>query len=219
MENEDVVNLPNWLPLRFRRPGGAWIGPDTTPVLEHNVTLHLSSGLMERLTRYGLGAGAALLVRQLRFVHMADPHLAGLRTEFTAEGFSGPLVVEAALDGGVTNAGVPRYAADLDGRHLTHVVTGTSQQDAVWLRCRTRTSDVRIAYAARLTSPASVTVTHDRPLRGADDPAGTDGGEDPDGRQGRRPAHLRDAAISDPMHAAVDRVHRAALSTSCWRPI
>ncbi|MGA5417103.1 glycoside hydrolase family 65 protein [Streptomyces pseudogriseolus] len=209
VENEDVVNLPNWLPLRFRRPGGDWLTPDTTPVLEHAVTLHLSSGLMERRTRFGLGAGGALLVRQLRFVHMADPHLAGLRTEFTAEDFSGPLEVEAALEGGVTNAGVARYA-DLDGRHLTHVVTGTSQHDTVWLRCRTRTSDIRIAYAARLASPASVAVRHDRPRAVQTTRLELKAGETLTVDKVVALHTSRDAAISDPLHAAVDRVQRAA---------
>lgn len=27
VENEDMVNVPNWLPLRFRLPGGDWLTP------------------------------------------------------------------------------------------------------------------------------------------------------------------------------------------------
>lgn len=208
VENEDMVNLPNWLPLRFRLPGESWLAPDTASVLEHVVTLHLSSGLMERRTRYGLGAGRALLVRQLRFVHMADPHLAGLRTEFTAEGFSGALETEAALDGGVTNAGVPRYR-DLDGRHLTDVRTGTSAGDTVWLGCRTRTSDVRIALAARFTSPAPVTVRHERPRAVQTTRLDLAAGRTVTVDKIVALHTSRDPAISDPLHAAVDRVSRA----------
>ncbi|MBZ9643606.1 glycoside hydrolase family 65 protein, partial [Streptomyces sp. PSKA30] len=130
VENEDMVNVPNWLPLRFRLRGRPWLTPDTATVLEHRMVLHLSSGVLERLTRYAFGNGRALTVRQQRLVHMADPHLAALRTEFTADGFSGELHVEAALDGGVTNAGVPRYR-DLDGRHLTHQQSGTAEHDTV----------------------------------------------------------------------------------------
>ncbi|MFJ5556941.1 glycoside hydrolase family 65 protein [Streptomyces sp. NPDC093250] len=208
VENEDMVNLPNWLPLRFRLPGEPWLTPDTATVLDHAVTLHLSSGLLERRTRYGLGAQRALEVHQLRFVHMADPHLAGLRTEFTAEGFSGTLETEAALDGGVTNSGVPRYR-DLDGRHLTHVLTGTTSADTVWLRCRTRTSDVRIALAARLTSPASVTIRHDRPRALQTTRLELHAGRTATVDKIVALHTSRDAAISDPLHAAVDRVSRA----------
>ncbi|MFC8373485.1 MULTISPECIES: glycoside hydrolase family 65 protein [unclassified Streptomyces] len=208
VENEDMVNLPNWLPLRFRLPGEPWLTPDTAHVLDHGETLHLSSGLLERRTRYGLGAGRTLMVRQHRFVHMADPHLAGLRTEFTAEGFSGPLETEAALDGDVTNAGVPRYR-DLDGRHLTHVLTGTTAADTVWLRCRTRTSDVRIALAARLTAPAPVTNRHDRPRALQSIRLDLAAGETVTVDKIVALHTSRDPAISDPLHAAVDRVVRA----------
>ncbi|WP_369214893.1 glycoside hydrolase family 65 protein [Streptomyces flavofungini] len=208
VENEDMVNLPGWLPLRFRPHGGAWLTPDTAPVLDHVQTLHLSSGLLERRTRYGLGEGASLTVRQQRIVHMADPHLAALRTEFTAGGFAGDLDVEAALDGGVTNDGVPRYHA-LDGRHLTHVHTGTHTPDTAWLRCRTRTSDIRIAMAARLTAPAPAEHRHE-PLRAVQRlrlslAPGREATVDK-----LVALHTsRDPAISDPLGAALARVDAA----------
>jgi trehalose/maltose hydrolase-like predicted phosphorylase len=208
VENEDMVNVPNWLPLRFRQPGGPWLTPDTAPVLQHRQCLHLASGLLERRTRFDLGEGRTLSVRQQRLVHMGDPHVAALRTEFTAEGFSGELDVEAVLDGGVTNAGVARYR-DLDGRHLTHVHTGTAAPDTVWLRCRTRTSDIRIAMAARLTADAPATAAHEGPrasqhvrLRLADGRTVT--------VDKTIALHTsRDPAIGDPLRAAIDRVGRA----------
>ncbi|MFE2070029.1 glycoside hydrolase family 65 protein [Streptomyces sp. NPDC059467] len=205
VENEDMVNLPNWLPLRFRLSGGDWLTPDTAPVLDHRQILHLGVGVLERRTRYLLGAGRVLYVRQRRLVHMADPHLAVLRTEFTAEGFAGELEVEAALDGDVRNAGVPRYR-DLDGRHLARVRTGTASADTVWLRCRTRTSDIRIAMAARLTADAPVS-DGNGPLRAVQrlslplTPGRT--------RTVDKTVALhtsRDPAIADPLGAAVDRM-------------
>ncbi|MFE5813645.1 glycoside hydrolase family 65 protein [Streptomyces sp. NPDC056479] len=208
VENEDIVNVPNWLPLRFRLPEGHWIDPDNTTVLQHRQLLRLPAGLLERRTRYDLGEGRMLTVRQQRFVHMADPHLAALRTEFTAEGYSGPLEVEAALDGGVTNSGVPRYR-ELDGRHLTHIHTGASARDTVWLRCRTRTSDVRIGLAARLTADVPAEIRHELPYviqRMTLDLA--------PGRTATVDKTIalhtsRDPAISDPLHAAIDRVGRS----------
>ncbi|MGW5236849.1 glycoside hydrolase family 65 protein [Streptomyces nodosus] len=208
VQNEDMVNLPNWLPLRFRPAGERWLTPDTGTVLAHDQVLHLSAGLLERRTRYGLRTGGTLTVRQLRLVHMGDPHMAALRTEFTADGFTGELEVEAALDGGVSNAGVLRYH-DLDGRHLVHVHSGDAAADTVWLRCRTRTSDIRIGLAARLTAGAPVTARHTFP------------------RALQRVSLLlapgrtvtvdktvalhtsRDPAISDPLDAALDRVAAA----------
>ncbi|MEV6123346.1 glycosyl hydrolase family 65 protein [Streptomyces sp. NPDC052077] len=208
VENEDLVNLPNWLPLRCRPVGGDWLTPDTAEVLDHRQTVHLDSGVLERRTRYRLDGGRELTVRQLRIVHMGDPHLAALRTEFTVEGGHLDLEVEAALDGRVTNAGVPRYR-DLAGRHLTHVRTGTAGPGTVWLRCRTRTSDIRVGMAARTTAdtPLAVGRGHLRITQRATL-----------GLAPGRPATVdktvalhtsRDHAISDPLQAAVDRVDDA----------
>ncbi|MPZ89878.1 MAG: glycoside hydrolase family 65 protein, partial [Nitriliruptorales bacterium] len=35
IENEDLVNLPNWLPLTFRIEGGAWFALDQVEVLDY----------------------------------------------------------------------------------------------------------------------------------------------------------------------------------------
>ncbi|MEV7083519.1 glycosyl hydrolase family 65 protein [Streptomyces sp. NPDC093516] len=208
VENEDLVNLPNWLPLRFRLPGGRWLSPDTATVLDHRMTLHLDEGLLERRTRYALGAGRVLAVRQRRLVHMADPHLAALRTEFTAEGLTGALEVEAALDGTVTNAGVPRYR-DLDGRHLTRAQTGTAGPDTVWLRCRTRTSGIRVGMAARLTATEPVTAPPEpaRAVQRLTLPLAPGRTVTVDKTVALHTSH--DPAISDPLQAAVERVGAA----------
>ncbi|MFE9879787.1 glycoside hydrolase family 65 protein [Streptomyces sp. NPDC005784] len=211
VENEDMVNLPNWLPLRMRTATGTWLTPDSHRLLDHRLCLDLDAGTLERTARYEDEEGRRLAVRQLRLVHMADPHLALLRTEVTAEGWSGPVEIESALDGTVTNSGVERYRS-LASRHLTDARTGTSAPDTVWLRCRTVTSEIGIGLAAR-------TVT--------DAPAGTTDAHTPgraaqllrmtltDGRTVTVDKTValhtsRDPAIKDPLDAAVDRVGRAA---------
>ncbi|MBL1103072.1 glycoside hydrolase family 65 protein [Streptomyces sp. 5-8] len=207
VENEDMVNLPNWLPLRFRPAGGNWLTPDSAAVTEHHQVLLLDPGLLERRTRYALDDGT-LLVRQLRLVHLDEPHLAALRTEFTATGHPLELEVEAALDGSVTNAGVARYR-DLDGRHLTHVQVGTSAPGTVWLRCRTRTSDIGFGLAGRLTADAPVTHANEvhravQRLRLSLPPGRA---VTVDKAVALHTSH--DPAISDPLRAAVDRVTAA----------
>ncbi|MER6671840.1 glycosyl hydrolase family 65 protein [Streptomyces sp. NPDC000983] len=208
VENEDMVNLPNWLPLRFRLRGGSWLTPDTAAVLEHRTELFPDTGVLDRHTRYDLGEGRILSVRQQRIVHMGDPHLAALRTEFGAEGFAGDLEVEASLDGGVTNSGVPRYR-DLDCHHLVHAHTGVATPDTVWLRCRTRTSDIRVGMAARLTSDAPVTARNKNPRTAQHTVLPLTEGRTftVDKTVALHTSH--DPAISDPLHAAVSRVARA----------
>ncbi|MFD5406522.1 glycoside hydrolase family 65 protein [Streptomyces griseorubiginosus] len=208
VENEDMVNLPNWLPLCFRLSGGEWLTPDSAQLLDHRYVLHLACGSLERRSRYALGSGRALSVRQLRLVHMADPHLAALRTEFTAEGFTGELEVEAALDGTVTNAGVPRYR-DLESRHLAHVDTGTTAPDTMWLRCRTVTSDIRVAMAARLTADVQPTDPHEPARAVLRTRVPLTAGHTVTVDKVVAVHTSRDPAISDPLQAAVDRVGAA----------
>ncbi|MFG3102110.1 glycoside hydrolase family 65 protein [Streptomyces sp. NPDC048182] len=207
VENEDMVNLPNWLPLRCRTGDGPWLTPDTAEVLDHRQTVHLETGVLERRTRYGLGDGLALTVRQLRLVHMADPHLAALRTEFTVEGGALDLEVEAALDGRVTNSGVPRYR-DLAGRHLTHVHT-CADDGMSWLRCRTRTSDIRVGIAARTTADAPVTGVRESLRAVQRTTLRLEPGRTATVDKIVALHTSRDPAISDPLQAAVDRVAAA----------
>ncbi|MEU5979289.1 glycosyl hydrolase family 65 protein [Streptomyces sp. NPDC047315] len=159
VENEDVVNLPNWLLLRFRLPTAtdpdpAWITPDTHPVLGQHLVLDLKSGTLERTISYEV-AGRVLHVRQLRLAHMDQPHLGLLSTRFAADGWSGDLEIESALDGAVTNNGVERYRS-LAGEHLTGVRTGEATPDTCWLACRTESSGIEIALAARTGADRSV---------------------------------------------------------------
>jgi trehalose/maltose hydrolase-like predicted phosphorylase len=148
VENEDLVNVPNWLPLTFRPEGGPWLDPHQLDVLAYRQELDLRRGVLTRSFRVRDGEGRATGVTQRRFVHMADPHLAGLETTVVPENWSGSLEVRSALDGRVTNAGVERYRA-LDGRHLLPIEAGQAGDDTVWLLVETRTSGVRIAQAAR----------------------------------------------------------------------
>jgi trehalose/maltose hydrolase-like predicted phosphorylase len=133
-----------------------------------------------------------------------------LRTQVTAEGWSGEIEIESALDGAVANTGVERYRS-LASRHLTHVETGTSAPDTVWLGCRTSTSDIRVGLAARtVTDAAAETRDGHRNARAAQllRLSLTDGRTvTVDKTVALHTSH--DPAIKDPVHAALDRVGRA----------
>jgi beta-phosphoglucomutase family hydrolase len=146
--NEDLVNLPNWLPLRFRAAGGDWFSPDRDELLDYRQELDLRTGVLTRLLRWRDGQGRVTRVGQRRLVSMDDPHVAALETTFVAENWSGRLEVRAELDGRVVNAGVQRYRS-LNGRHLNGVTTGTDEAGTVWLEAGTSQSRVRVDLAAR----------------------------------------------------------------------
>jgi len=165
VENEDLVNGPNWLPLTFRTPGQDWLTLAGGHVLEHRQALDTRHGVLTRHTRFRDPIGRVLAVTQRRLVSMHDQHVAALETTFLAENWSGTLEVRASLDGRVTNSGVARYR-DLDGRHLVPVAEGYDKDEGVaWLQVRTVTSQIRIAQAMTVVvtgPPASVTTTYER---------------------------------------------------------
>ncbi|MEU7470023.1 glycosyl hydrolase family 65 protein [Streptomyces sp. NPDC044984] len=215
--NEDLVNLPNWLFLRFRPrfadgSAGPWFSPDTHRPLDHRHSLDLRRATLTRTFRFRDDEAGVLGVEQVRLVHMADPHLAALRTVVTAEEWSGQIEVESALDGDVTNGNVHRYRS-LERHHLVHVRTGASAAGVTWLSCRTSTSGIGIGMAARTVAAGQPPTasehrpSHHRAVHRLVIPVAPG-----------RPAVVdrtvalhtsRDRAISDPLGAALDRVATA----------
>jgi trehalose/maltose hydrolase-like predicted phosphorylase/beta-phosphoglucomutase-like phosphatase (HAD superfamily) len=148
VENEDLVNVPNWLPLRFRVAGSDWFDAQRAEVLEHRFELDMRSGTLTRRLRWQDAEGRRTGVTQRRLVSMKDEHLAGLETTFTAENWSGVLEVRSGLDGRVVNAGVKRYR-DLNPHHLHVLSQAEVDPETVDLQVETNQSHVRIALAAR----------------------------------------------------------------------
>src|SRR6266542_3514943 len=148
VQNEDLVNVPNWLVLQFRVAGGAWFDVGQADVLEHRFELDLRHGTLIRHLAWRDDQGRRTSMVQRRFVSMKDEHLAGLETTFTAENWSGTLEVRSGLDGRVVNAGVKRYR-DLNGRHLAVLGQAEVDSETVDLQVETTQSHVRVALAAR----------------------------------------------------------------------
>ncbi len=148
VENEDLVNLPNWLPLTFRIDDGPWVRIDDMEVIDFCQELDIMRGLLNRDIRFRDAKGRTTHWRERRIVSMDDPHLAGLSLELTAEDWSGHLTIRSGLDGSVVNDGVSRYRK-LANKHLDVLELDTPRSDAMFLRCRTNQSHIGIALAAR----------------------------------------------------------------------
>ncbi len=148
VENEDLVNAPNWLPLSFRLPGGAWFNPQAMEILSFRQELDLRLGVLLRTLRVRDEEGRITRLHGRRLVHMSRPHLAAHETLILAENWSGVIEIRSAVDGRVSNAGVARYR-DLDGRHLQPLETGFVADEVMFLKVQTRQSEIRLAQAAR----------------------------------------------------------------------
>jgi trehalose/maltose hydrolase-like predicted phosphorylase len=146
--NESIVNLPNWLVLAFRFDDGPWFSMEQEGIEEHRLELDLRRGVLTRHLRTAVPGGGRLSVTQRRFVHIADPQLAGLETTFLADGCSGSLLVRSGIDTAVRNRGVERYW-DLSDRHLEVLRSDQVDDETVAVTVETNQSRTRVAEASR----------------------------------------------------------------------
>ena len=107
IENESIVNLPDWQSLTFRAEDGDWVDLATSTVDHYVQELDLRRGILTRRFRVEDAAGRRTAVAQRRAVSMADPYLACLDATFVAENWSGVLIVRSGIDGGSPTAGCP----------------------------------------------------------------------------------------------------------------
>ncbi|MGM0376154.1 MAG: glycoside hydrolase family 65 protein [Bacteroidota bacterium] len=148
IENEDLVNWPNWLCLTFKQEGGNWFTLDDVDILKFRQELDLYQGLLSRHLKFKDDAGRETTLITRRFVDMNNPHFAGIEWTLTPENWSGKIQVRSALDGTVINDGVPRYRA-LTGSHLQPLEIGQFDEESIYLRVQTNQSKIRMVQAAR----------------------------------------------------------------------
>ncbi len=148
VENEDLVNLPNWLPLTYRIGDGPWFRLDEAELLEYRQQLDLRRGELRRAFRWRDSAGRTTCWRERRIVSQADANLAALTVELIAEDWSGEITVRSGLDGAVRNTGVQRYRS-LAGDHIDVDRVSQPATDTILLHCQTNQSRLQVAEAAR----------------------------------------------------------------------
>lgn len=149
IQNEDLVNLPNWLPLKFRVLGEGWFNLGAVEILSYRQDLDIKQGILHRAVQFRDEKGRETRLFSRRLVSMADMHLGAQETTIIPLNWSGTIEIHAALDGTVTNSGVQRYQG-LNNRHLEPVETGKIGENAVLLKVRTNQSKLTVAQASRI---------------------------------------------------------------------
>jgi len=148
IENEDFVNCPNWLPVRFKIEDGPWIDINKVEILDIQRTLDFKTGLLTRKMTIKDGEGHISRIESERFASMDNPHVAALRYRVIPQNYSGNITFWSALNGAIENTGVERYKA-LQSKHLQPMEQG-SDGEIVFLKVKTVQSEIEIAESARL---------------------------------------------------------------------
>ncbi|MDP9999703.1 HAD-IA family hydrolase [Pseudarthrobacter sulfonivorans] len=148
VEDEHMVNAPNWLVLDIRLEGSDWWSRGGLKVLRERRVLDMRRAILERDVVLEAPDGRRLGVSQRRFVSMAQPHLMGLSTSLTALGWSGTAEIRSGVDCGVTNENLPEDAL-LSHHHLVRLGVSDADGPVPVVEVETSQSHIRIATAVR----------------------------------------------------------------------
>jgi len=148
IENEDLVNWPNWLGLSFRHDDGDWLRLDNMTMLRFHQELDLKQGILQRSIHFQDDQQRETRLVSRRFMHSVQPNVAALQWHLTPLNWAGAIEIRSLLDGSVQNAGVQRYQ-ELNSQHLNVLSRGRFSEDAIFLCVESNQSHVRMAQVAR----------------------------------------------------------------------
>jgi alpha,alpha-trehalase len=209
IENESLVNLPNWLPLTFRVEEDPWFSIDDVKILFFRQALELHRGILIREVRFADDRGRETSLTQRRLVHMSRPSIAAIETSLRPENWGGRLTVRSHIDGEIRNQNVERYRSLAD-RHVEALEQWTPSEESQALRVRTTQSRVEVVTGARHrswlddtpASPARRPISHEG-IIGEELTFDVETGSDLRVEKVASMATSKDAAISEPGLAVV----------------
>ncbi len=148
IENEDLVNLPNWLCLNFKPEDGEWLDFNQVEWLDFKQALDVRHGILTYRLHFRDRENRETRLFTRRIVHMADSHLAALQWQLQPVNWEGEIIVRSALDGRVENLGVERYRK-LATKHLETLEARPCGSDSLLLCSATNQSRLQLAQTIR----------------------------------------------------------------------
>jgi len=145
--NEDLVNFPNWLTLKFKIKEGAWFSIDETTILSFRQELDMEEGVLHKLIHFSDANGRETRLIERRFVHMGNKHIAAIELTIMPINWEGRIEVESGIDGNIKNEGVKRYSA-LSNEHLK-CIEKELECDMIFLKMETVQSNHTVSLAAK----------------------------------------------------------------------
>jgi beta-phosphoglucomutase family hydrolase len=148
VENEDLVNFPNWLMLEFRIGKSEWFDLRSCKLLMYRQELDLRRGILSCRICFEDSQGRRTSLEERRLVSMSGMHLSALELVFHAENWSDRVTVRSAIDGRIINAGAKLYRK-FNNRHLEMLDGSCVGEDGVYMLVHTNQSDIHVAQVAR----------------------------------------------------------------------
>ena len=115
--NEDLVNWPNWLCLKFRFPFESWFDIGQVKLLGYIQELDMKQGVLRRLVHFQDSSGHETKIESFRIVSMDNPHIGAISWTIEPINWTSEVEVKSTIDISIKNAGVKRYSG-LSNRHL-----------------------------------------------------------------------------------------------------
>jgi beta-phosphoglucomutase family hydrolase len=149
-ENEDLVNVINWLPVSFKIDNDdEFFQINKAEILEIRRALRFNNGVLYRRLVVRDEKGRETLIGTRRMASMDDPNLAAQEYTITPLNYSGKITVRSGLYGDHINSGVERYS-QLNQKHLEQALLG-SEENIHFIVVKTSQSHTVIAAAAQVT--------------------------------------------------------------------
>lgn len=148
IENEDFVNVPNWLNINFKIDYGSWCDPNELKIEKISRQMDFRNGLLTKFMVVIDEDGRKTQIESSRMASMANMNMAALKYQLTPLNYSASISLRSSLDGTHKNEGVKRYNT-LNQQHLEPVEQG-GDSNTTFLKIKTTQSKVEIVEAARL---------------------------------------------------------------------
>lgn len=148
IENEDFVNLPNWLYINFKIDNEAYLDFSKVKINSIKRELNFLSGELQREMVVEDQQGRQTKVISHRLASMANPHLLALNYSLVPLNYEATISIRSEIDGNIINDGVARYRS-LNQQHLTPVSQQSRLNNINCLVVKTVQSEIEIAESVK----------------------------------------------------------------------
>lgn len=148
IQNEDLVNWPNWLCLSFCHPNENWFDLKEVKIISYLHELNIRDGELHRYVHFEDAKGRETELHCFRFVSMDNPHTAAIRWVIKPLNWNSKIKVRSWVDGSIKNLGVARYR-NLENKHLNIVHKEWFDEDYYTLESLTVNSQILMNQTIR----------------------------------------------------------------------